>query len=61
MKFIERWLHKLLGIYYVPDESSAARKRAIRELQNMTDKELDDIGVRRCDIRSRVMGMGGDL
>ena len=55
MNFVEKWLHKLFGIYYVPDESNAAHKKAIRELQSMSDKDLDDIGVRRCDIKARVL------
>ena len=60
MNFIERMLHKLIGSYQVPKETDG-KEQAIKELKAMSDKELDDIGVRRCDIRSRVMGAMGDL
>jgi len=47
------FLETLLGVNYLPETKE---QKAIRELQQMSDKELDDIGVKRVEIRERVYG-----
>ena len=48
---------KRLKVWFKKMEKARSNRLAVQELEKFTDRELQDLGIGRCEIHSRVHGI----